>query len=97
MDVALYARVSREIQASGESVSIDQQKADMRALCERMGWNVVEMFVDCENYKATQSPKKGQVVNPSGERADRRLSLDRSVVAGRRTRRAAFREERQTD
>jgi DNA invertase Pin-like site-specific DNA recombinase len=71
MNVVLSARVSSEEQAKGESASIDQQLADMRALCERMGWNILETFVDCENYRATQAPNKGKIVNPSGERADR--------------------------
>jgi DNA invertase Pin-like site-specific DNA recombinase len=71
MDVVLSARVSSEEQAKGEAASIDQQLADMRALCERNKWNVLETFVDCENYVATQAPKKGKMVNPSGERADR--------------------------
>jgi len=71
MNVVLSARVSSEEQAKGESASIDQQLADMRALCERMGWKILETFVDCENYRATQTPNKGKIVNPSGERADR--------------------------
>ena len=72
----LYARVSSEGQAKGESASIDQQIADMQALCERNGWEVLDLFVDCENYRATQAPRKGKVVNPSGESAARsRLSM----------------------
>jgi len=71
MNVVLSARVSSEEQAKGESASIDQQLADMRALCERMGWKILETFVDCENYRAPQTPNKGKIVNPSGERADR--------------------------
>lgn len=71
MNVVLSARVSSEEQAKGESASIDQQLADMRALCQRLDWNIVETFVDCENYRATQAPNKGKIVNPSGERADR--------------------------
>ena len=67
----LYARVSSEDQAKGDAVSIDSQLADMRSLCERNGWQVYNTFIDCENYTATQAPKKGKVVNPSGERADR--------------------------
>jgi len=67
-----YARVSDpSTQDTKDKVSIDQQLAEMRALCERMGWQIVEEFVDNENYKAMQSPNKGKVVNPSGERADR--------------------------
>lgn len=75
MNVALYARVSKEEQAE-EGASIDQQIADMESLCERNGWNVAELFVDCENYRATQNPSKGKIVNPSGERADRPALLE---------------------
>jgi len=71
MEVGLYARVSSEEQAQGEKASIDQQLAEMRALCERRGWSVAGEFVDCKDYKATQNPRKGKIVNPSGERADR--------------------------
>jgi DNA invertase Pin-like site-specific DNA recombinase len=67
----LYARVSSEEQAKGDAVSIDGQLADMRGLCERNGWLIHNTFIDCENYQATQQPKKGKVVSPSGERADR--------------------------
>ncbi len=76
MNAVLYARVSAEEQAKGEKVSIDEQLADMRALCQRMEWSVVREFVDCENYRATQPPKKGIVVNPSGERLDRPRFLE---------------------
>jgi DNA invertase Pin-like site-specific DNA recombinase len=76
MDVALYARVSSEEQAQGEKVSIDQQLAEMRALCKRRDWNVAGVFVDCKDYKATQNPRKGKMVNPSGERADRPAFLE---------------------
>jgi DNA invertase Pin-like site-specific DNA recombinase len=71
MNVAEYARVSSEGQDSGDKTSVQQQTAEMNALCERNGWRVVGVFVDKENYRATQSPKKGKIVNPSGERADR--------------------------
>ena len=76
MDVGLYARVSTEEQAQGEKVSIDQQLAQMRDLCELRGWNAASVFVDCKDYKATQSPKKGKTVNPSGERAYRPAFLE---------------------
>ena len=69
---ALYARVSLpSIQDAEDKVSIQEQLADQRQLCERNGWKVVGEFVDNEKYKATQNPKKGKIVNPSGERADR--------------------------
>lgn len=76
MNAGLYARVSLEEQAKGEHVSIDQQIANMHELCERSGWTVVQVFVDAENYRATQAPNRGKVVNPSGERADRPAFLE---------------------
>jgi DNA invertase Pin-like site-specific DNA recombinase len=76
MNVGLYARVSMEEQAKGDSVSIEQQIANMQELCERNGWTVVQVFVDAENYRASQAPNRGKVVNPSGERADRPAFLE---------------------
>ncbi len=68
----LYARVSQPTtQDAEDKVSISQQLADQRALCERNGWQIVREFVDNKNYKATQTPNRGKIVNPSGERADR--------------------------
>ena len=69
--VVQYARVSTEEQNKSDSVSLDQQISEMDVLRDRNEWQVVDQFIDCENYVATQSPKKGKVVNPSGERADR--------------------------
>jgi site-specific DNA recombinase len=67
----LYARVSLEIQTQNDAVSIDQQIEQMQYLCQRNNWEATEVFIDHENYRATQQPKKGKIVNPSGERADR--------------------------
>ena len=83
--VVLYARVSDpNIQDTENSASIDQQLATQRELCKRNGWQIVGEFVDREYYKATQSPKRGKVVNPSGERADRPqfLAMLEAVKAG---------------
>ena len=76
MEVVCYARVSLETQDGDGKVSIDQQLADMAAHCQRNGWHVVGEFVDRENYRATQPPRRGKVVNPSGERSDRPRSLE---------------------
>ncbi len=68
----LYARVSApDKQDTDDKVSLDQQIITQRELCERNGWKIIGEFVDNEYYKATQSPKRGRIVNPSGERADR--------------------------
>lgn len=76
MKVVLYARVSTEEQATGDAVSINEQIADMEKLCDRNDWQIANLFVDKENYLAVQTPKKGKVVNPSGERADRPAFLE---------------------
>ncbi len=70
--VKLYARVSDpKSQDAEDKVSIQQQLADMQALCGRNGWQIIGTYVDNENYRATRSPRKGKIVKPSGERADR--------------------------
>jgi site-specific DNA recombinase len=71
MRVVQYARVSLEMQDTEDKASIAQQLAAMDELCQRNGWQIVGVFVDKENYKATQRPNRGKMVNPSGERADR--------------------------
>jgi len=79
----LYARVSSEEQAKIHKVSIENQLADMHQLCERNGWQIDGTYIDCKNYKATHQPKKGKVVSPSGERADRPAFLEMlEVVKG---------------
>ena len=71
MNVVQYGRVSSEGQDTEDKASVQQQLAQMDALCERNAWQVIGAFVDRENYRATQNPKRGRIVNPSGERADR--------------------------
>jgi DNA invertase Pin-like site-specific DNA recombinase len=96
MNVGLYARVSSEEQAKDEAASIDQQIAAMKELCDRQGWRAVDVFVDCENYQATQAPKKGKIVNPSGERPDRPalLNLLELVKAGKLDAIVCWRDDR---
>ena len=66
MKAVIYARVSDpKIQDAEDKVSIDQQLADQRSLCERNGWRVIGEFVDRESYRATQNPKRGKVINPN--------------------------------
>ena len=67
----LYARVSQEEQATEQCVSNPEQLAAMRELCVRSGWSIEGEFADDSDYRATQNPRKGKLVNPSGERADR--------------------------
>jgi DNA invertase Pin-like site-specific DNA recombinase len=72
----LYARVSTEEQTKRDAVSIDSQLSDMEKLCQGNGWKIAQTFVDCENYRATHTPKRGKIVSPSGERADRPQFLE---------------------
>jgi len=67
----IYCRVSSKEQAGENTVSLHEQEIDIRALCDRQGWQVTGEFIDDRDYKATQSPKKGKTVNCSAERADR--------------------------
>ena len=76
MNVVQYGRVSSEGQDTENKVSIQQQLAEMDALSERDGWRVIGVFVDKRDYRATQNPKRGKMVNPSGERADRPRFLE---------------------
>lgn len=42
--VAIYCRIS--LARDGETEKVERQEADCRALCERLGWTIVEIFVD---------------------------------------------------
>lgn len=66
-----YVRVSSERQAADDKVSIDQQKADIRALAESQSFNLVSIFEDKEKYRKTKPPLKGKMVEPSGRYDDR--------------------------
>lgn len=41
---AIYARISRDREGAG--LGVERQEADCRALAERLGWQVVEVFAD---------------------------------------------------
>jgi site-specific DNA recombinase len=97
VNAVLYARVSDpSAQDSEDKVSIAQQLTDMRALCERNGWHIEGEFVDNESYRAKQPPKKGKIVNPSGERADRPqfLAMLKVVRTGRVDAALCWRDDR---
>lgn len=74
--VILYARVSTERQDSDDKVSINQQLEDMKALCQRQGWQIVGIFIDKEKYRKTKPPYKGKIKEPSGEYDDRPQFLE---------------------
>lgn len=42
--VAIYCRIS--LARYGDLVKVERQEEDCRALCDRLGWDVVEVFVD---------------------------------------------------
>lgn len=44
--VGIYARLSRDDERQGESVSIENQKLLLRRYCDRQGWTVVGEYVD---------------------------------------------------
>lgn len=44
LPAAIYARISRD--RAGAGLGVDRQEADARALAERLGWNVVAVYVD---------------------------------------------------
>ena len=41
---AIYARISRDREGAG--LGVERQEADCRALAERLGWDVVAVYVD---------------------------------------------------
>lgn len=41
---AIYCRISQD--RAGAGLGVERQEADCRKLCDRMGWEVVEVFVD---------------------------------------------------
>jgi site-specific DNA recombinase len=75
-NAVFYERVSLEVQTKNDAVSIGEQHNDMMMLVERNDWEVTGVFRDTENYRATHPPKRGKIVNPSGERADRPKFLE---------------------
>lgn len=44
LPVAIYARISRD--RNGAGLGVERQEEDCRALAERLGWNVVAVYVD---------------------------------------------------
>lgn len=52
---AIYCRISKDVDAKKEGV--ERQEEDCRALAERMGWEVVAVFVDNDISASTRSAK----------------------------------------
>lgn len=53
--VAIYCRIS--LAKHGDQVKVERQEEDCRALCKRLGWDVVRVFVD-NNRSAWQRNRK---------------------------------------
>lgn len=86
---AIYVRVSSERQAEG--VSPEAQEADCRSMCQRQGYQVVEVYRDTEKYRV-----RGRIVEPSGTRSDRPqfLRMLRDADGGKFDVLIAWREDR---
>ena len=44
LPAAIYARISAD--KGGDGLGVDRQEADCRALAERLGWSVEQVFID---------------------------------------------------
>lgn len=46
--VAIYCRISKDTKVDGEyqMLGVDRQEEDCRSLCEALGWEIVEVYVD---------------------------------------------------
>src|SRR5687768_1704351 len=55
---AIYCRISRDEAGTGQKV--EDQERDCRALAERLGLDVVEVFTD-NDIQATRSARRGRV------------------------------------
>lgn len=56
--VGIYARLSRDDERQGESVSIENQKLMLRRYCDQQGWKVVETYVD-DGWSGTNFARPG--------------------------------------
>ena len=56
--VGIYARLSRDDERQGESVSIENQKLMLRHYCTQQGWEVVETYVD-DGWSGTNFDRPG--------------------------------------
>ena len=52
---AIYARISKD--KSGEEKGVDRQEADCRALAERLGWEVVGVYIDNDISASKGKPR----------------------------------------
>ena len=52
---AIYCRISKD--RSGESLGVERQEQDCRQLAERLGWEVVGVYIDNDISASTKSRK----------------------------------------
>jgi site-specific DNA recombinase len=55
VQAAIYCRISKD--RDGEALGVERQEQDCRALAERLGWDVVAVFVDNDISASTRSSK----------------------------------------
>ncbi len=55
LPAALYVRISRDREGAG--LGIERQETDCRALAERLGWHVTEVFADNDISAASGAPR----------------------------------------
>lgn len=55
IDAAIYVRISRDSEAQG--LGVKRQEKDCRALAERLGWRVVEVFTDNDVSASKKKPR----------------------------------------
>ena len=56
--VGIYARLSRDDERQGESVSIENQKLMLQRYCDQQGWEVEEIYVD-DGWSGTNFARPG--------------------------------------
>jgi site-specific DNA recombinase len=55
LPAAIYARISRDKEGAG--LGVERQEADCRALAERLGWEVVAVYVDNDMSASSGKPR----------------------------------------
>ena len=57
MNAAIYTRISKD--RTGAGLGVDRQESDCRALAERLGWDVVEVYSDNDISAYSGKPRPG--------------------------------------
>lgn len=56
--VGIYARLSRDDERFGESMSIENQKLMLTDYCDRQGWEIVDIYADAFTTDRIQMNKR---------------------------------------